>query len=366
MRRQFLTIAFYGGGLLASAAVGSELSVSPPTMPHIPSGTQSLEEAKKMPRVTQPSALGDALLDLQKGVLQERIEKLKHKTLNDLVSVRGGTYLMGDFGSVFLKSGLPFTPYADNKPLHKVSLSSFSISRYKTTFAEFDVFLDATHQPHIDDDIMPYRNALVPAGAPWKQAKDYCQWLGRLTGESLDLPTEAQWEYAARSRGQNFVFATDDGNLNFGRNIDDYYQLKLIRPVSDNADRRGKHTLTENYPIGLFPANPLGLYDMNSDGYEWMNDWYAADYYQHSPVNDPQGPASGQWKVLRSAEIGEPKGIFNNNVSRRYADPGLTIDTATGKVHTDLWTSKPQPISAGAYSFRCASSPMEPATQVRE
>jgi formylglycine-generating enzyme required for sulfatase activity len=354
--KRYLTLALIGClGLFAWAAAGFEAEVRPPAIPHVPPETQSLEDAERMPRVTQPSPLVDALLDLQKGSLKERIENLKHKVVNDLVSVRGGTYMMGDFGSVFLKSGLPFTPYSNNKPLHRVTLSSFKISRYKTTFAEFDVFLDATHQRHVDS-VLPYRNALVPAGAPWQQAKDYCQWLGKLTGDPLDLPTEAQWEYAARSRGQNFLFATDDGNLDFGRNIDDYFQRKLIRPVSDNVDRRGKHILTENYPVGMFPANPLGLYDMNSDGYEWVNDWYAADYYQHSPENNPQGPSSGQWKVIRSTESDEPKGPYNNNLSRGYADPSLALDAATGKVHTNFWTDKPKPISAGSYTFRCASS----------
>ncbi|KGC70158.1 sulfatase-modifying factor enzyme 1 family protein [Burkholderia pseudomallei] len=363
---RYLTLALCGClGMLASAAGGAEGGVQPPAMPHVPPETQSLEDAKQLPRVTQPAALRDTLLDLQKGGLHERIEKLKRKVLDDLVPVRGGTYMMGDFGSVFLKSGLPFTIYSDNKPLHKVTLSSFKISRYKTTFAEFDVFLDATHQPHVDSDVLPYRNALVPAGATWKQAKDYCQWLGKQTGEPLDLPTEAQWEYAARSRGQNFLFATDDGNLAFGRNIDDYYQRKLIIPLADNPDKQGKRIPTRNYPIGMFPGNPLGLYDMNSDGYEWVNDWYADDYYQHSPENNPRGPVSGQWKVIRSTSSDERKGPYNNNLSRGYADPDLLLDVATGKVHTDFWTNKPEPIYPGVYSFRCASNSRESA-QVRE
>ncbi len=53
------------------------------------------------------------------------------------------------------------------------------------------------------------------------------------------------------------------------------------------------------YPVGKYPPNPLGLYDMGLSGSEWTNDWYAADYYSHSPVNDPQGPAQGTKKVLR-------------------------------------------------------------------
>lgn len=352
--KQYLILLVLGYcSSFASAATSPESrEVRPPAVPNLSAEPDSVDEARRLAPVAQPPTLRKALLDLQKGTLQERIEKLKRKVADDWVLVRDGSYMMGDFG--------PFTPWTDNKPLHKVTVLSFKISRYKTTFAEFDVFLDATGQPHIDSGTLPYRNALVPAGAPWRQGKDYCQWLGKLTGEALDLPTEAQWEYAARSRGQNFLFATDNGNLDFGRNIDTYYQQKLIVPLADNLNKRGRRSHTENYPVGMFPANPLGLYDMNSNGYEWMNDWYAADYYQHSPENDPQGPASGQWRVLRSAENGESKGQFNNNVSRRYEDPGLTLDIATGKLHTNLWTGKPQPISAGAYSFRCVARPNGP------
>jgi hypothetical protein len=116
----------------------------------------------------------------------------------------------------------------------------------------------------------------------------------------------------------------------------------------------------------MFPGNPLGLYDMNSNGFEWMSDWYAPDYYQHSPEVNPQGPASGQWKVVRNTESAEHKGPYNNNLSRGYAEPALTIDPATGKLHTNFWTGKSEPIFAGVYSFRCASSPKEPTTQIKQ
>jgi formylglycine-generating enzyme required for sulfatase activity len=116
----------------------------------------------------------------------------------------------------------------------------------------------------------------------WQQAKDYCQWLGKESGKKFDLPTEAQWEYAARSRGQYFPFATNNGEY-----------LPENVPGKDELDKYTDGFGFPFYPVGKYPQIPLGLYDMGLSGSEWTNDWYASDYYSHSPVNDPQGPAQG-------------------------------------------------------------------------
>ncbi|HDZ0900758.1 TPA: SUMF1/EgtB/PvdO family nonheme iron enzyme, partial [Klebsiella pneumoniae] len=126
-------------------------------------------------------------------------------------------------------------------------------------------------------------------GVTWQQAKDYCQWLGKESDKNIDLPTEAQWEYAARSRGQYLPFSTNNGNFELGSNIPE--QKKL----DEYTDGYGFPI----YPIGKYPPNPLGLYDMGLSGAEWSNDWYSTDYYSHSPVYDPQGPVKGNEKVLR-------------------------------------------------------------------
>ncbi|HEN5276505.1 TPA: SUMF1/EgtB/PvdO family nonheme iron enzyme, partial [Klebsiella pneumoniae] len=126
-------------------------------------------------------------------------------------------------------------------------------------------------------------------GVTWQQAKDYCQWLGKESDKNIDLPTEAQWEYAARSRGQYLPFSTNNGNFELGSNIPE--QKKL----DEYTDGYGFPI----YPIGKYPPNPLGLYDMGLSGAEWSNDWYLTDYYSHSPVYDPQGPVKGNEKVLR-------------------------------------------------------------------
>ncbi|KAF7963963.1 hypothetical protein AWV80_03915 [Cupriavidus sp. UYMU48A] len=162
------------------------------------------------------------------------MEKLKRKVLKDLVFVQGGDFMMGDFGPWWSPEKLYYTLRFDNKPPVEVSLTAYSLARYKTTYAEFDVFADATGQPRGGMEMRDglYRHPLVPVGLYWPRAKDYCQWLARETGVPFDLPTEAQWEYAARSRGQNFIWATDNGNMDKGRNMASDKQKRDLRPVT--------------------------------------------------------------------------------------------------------------------------------------
>lgn len=210
-----------------------------------------------------------------------------------MVPVKGGEFLMGDFGPL-VGEKLPFSINQDDKVLHNVVLSDFAISKFKVTNSDFSVYLKATGKdtPPVNILVKDYPSLAkedYPAGVIWQQAKDYCQWLGKLSGKKVDLPTEAQWEYAARSRGQYVPYATNNGFFEEGKNI----------PSSDEIDNYTDGMGLPIYPIGKYPPNPLGLYDMGLSGSEWMNDWYASDYYSHSPENDPKGPAQGSMKVLR-------------------------------------------------------------------
>lgn len=174
--------------------------------------------------------------------LQQKIQQLVEKTKKNMIFVEGGSYLMGDFGlvtpelekmvpnSMAVKNpkgntekpdNQPFSPGDNNKTLHKVTLSSFNMSAYKTTLEDFNIFTEATGQPE------SYYNQLyapeiiheVATGMDWQQAKDYCQWLGQQVGTPMDLPTEAQWEYVARNKGQYVVFATDTGKVEPKKNL---------------------------------------------------------------------------------------------------------------------------------------------------
>ena len=220
-------------------------------------------------------------------------EALVAKSLSNMVPVQGGEFLMGDFGPL-VGEKLPFSINQDDKVLHKVVLSDFSISKFKVTNDDYNKYLQITgiKKPPINILVKEYPSLQkddYSVGVTWQQAKDYCQWLGKESDKNIDLPTEAQWEYAARSRGQYLPFSTNNGNFELGSNIPE--QKKL----DEYTDGYGFPI----YPIGKYPPNPLGLYDMGLSGAEWSNDWYSTDYLSHSPVYDPQGPVKGNEKVLR-------------------------------------------------------------------
>ncbi|WP_044424334.1 formylglycine-generating enzyme family protein [Acinetobacter pittii] len=273
--------------------------------------------------------------------LQQKIQKLVEKTKKNMIFVEGGSYLMGDFGlvtpelekmvpnSMAVKNpkgntenpdNQPLSPGNDNKALHKVTLSSFNMNAYKTTLEDFNTFTEATNQPK------SYYNGLytpeiiheVATGMDWQQAKDYCQWLGQQVGTPMDLPTEAQWEYVARNRGQYVVFATDTGKVEPQKNLWKLNQYDTYRHTN-NPD-----SLLDIPVLGKTPPNPLGFYDLVTNNYEWMNDWYDKDYYKHSPTDNPTGPKSGTQKVLRSTTAMSADDLMmadGLNIARAQAQP---------------------------------------------
>lgn len=96
------------------------------------------------------------------------------------------------------------------------------------------------------------------------------------------LPTEAEWEYAARSGGKNEKYAGTSNESELG----DYAWYSI-------------NSGSKTHPVGQKKPNGLGIYDMSGNVWEWVNDWYDSDYYKNSPKNNPTGPSSGQYRVLR-------------------------------------------------------------------
>ncbi|MCL9677114.1 MULTISPECIES: SUMF1/EgtB/PvdO family nonheme iron enzyme [Acinetobacter] len=227
--------------------------------------------------------------------LQQKIQKLVEKTKKNMIFVEGGSFMMGDFGHVTRKDKLPITGLYAAMPLHKVTLDSFSLNAYKTTFDDFDIYTEATGQKKIamEEISKKLRVPNAPAGVSWQQAHDYCQWLGQQVGIPMALPTEAQWEYAARNRGQYVIYPTDNGEYEPGQNV----------WSDEQRDQVSKSYDLDGVPIpilGKFNPTPLGFYDLATDSYEWMSDWFDPQYYKHSPEKNPQGPATGTLKSVRS------------------------------------------------------------------
>jgi formylglycine-generating enzyme required for sulfatase activity len=272
--------------------------------------------------------------------LQAFIDSIKA----DLVFIEGGDFLMGDFGPEYGPERLPYDTDEDSKPLHKIVLTSFSMERFKVTNERYQFFLEVNNiEPRLKgmanqekwDSLNSIPN--TPAHIDWYEAERYCQWLEVVTKLPFALPSEAQWEYAARSRGQYLVVATDDGSYRAEpRSLrTDNYSPKGVN-ISSDGDRevfaRRKSLPTGTFtplPVDRFPPNPLGLYSMSDNGYEWVNDWYDPDYYKKSPLEDPKGPGSVVFndqlnhgtKVTRGQNYADPYWGGGVNVFRTAADP---------------------------------------------
>ncbi|MEJ2461996.1 MAG: SUMF1/EgtB/PvdO family nonheme iron enzyme [Candidatus Thiodiazotropha sp.] len=264
---------------------------------------------------------------------KENIEKMVRDAIKNMVFVEGGTYMMGNFICLDGDLNENVKKYqielifcrTDEGPLHKVRLDSFSLNKYEISYYEYDLFTQATNRPWIQYDILnpkwwgqsssyesakrrfsKLRTGEMPAAIDWFQASDYCRWLGTVTGLPVELPTEAEWEFAARNRGQDFPYATDNGRIEPGRNY-----------PSKAEDKR--------QPVKSFIPNLLGLYNMSFNVMEWVSDWYDENYYKQSPVDNPQGPQHGRGKVLRGG-VAENKPSFNHNFGRVAKDIDYTHD----------------------------------------
>ncbi|MNF52210.1 Formylglycine-generating sulfatase enzyme [compost metagenome] len=172
----------------------------------------------------------------------------------------------------------------------------------------------------------------------WYEAEQYCAWLAEVSDLPFSLPTEAQWEYAARSRGQFRMVATDDGTYKATNDpvTRDWVDGPKGINISSSWDRKAfakemgwnTGTLTP-LPVDRFPPNPLGLYAMSDNGLEWVKDWYDPNYYQYSPSNDPQGPDEPVFKdyfgrdtkVMRGQDYANPRWGGGVNVHRTPAEP---------------------------------------------
>ncbi|NWL18001.1 hypothetical protein DM828_01465 [Pseudomonas umsongensis] len=264
---------------------------------------------------------------------------------SNLVYVEGGEFLMGDYGVQHGPERLPYDLDKDSKPLHKVELSSYSINKYKIANEEFDFYLKvnglALRQDAGDDFNVVSSAPTTPAHMDWFEAEQYCGWLAKISNLPFGLPTEAQWEYAARSRGQFLMVATNDGTYKITEDSATEYDGPRGINISTTWDRRAfakelgwKTQGLTPLPVDRFPPNPLGVYAMSDNGFEWINDWYDPTYYQYSPLQDPQGPDRPIYKdaisndkyakVLRGVDYANPMWGGGVNVHRYYKSPDGT------------------------------------------
>jgi len=232
----------------------------------------------------QPKPGNDAEVQRQKEeVPQKELERLREqerntsnpiqKLLSDMVFVQGGTFTMG------CTSEQGNDCFSYEKPSHQVTLSSFYINKYEVTQALWSAVMGSNPSYFSGCDQCPVENV------SWNDAQEFIQKLNAATGKNYRLPTEAEWEYAARG----------------GRNSRGYKYSGSNK--SDKVGWYDDNSSNKTHPVGKKKPNELGLYDMTGNVWEWCSDWYG-DYSSQSQT-DPKGPSNGLHRVNRGNSWGD-------------------------------------------------------------
>lgn len=218
------------------------------------------------------------VMSLSATPIEENV-KQKISEVDEMVMlyVPEGIFLMGDDSD---------SAYTNEKPVHEVFLNAYWIDKHEVTNNQYKLCVEAGQcsMPKNAEFLNFQKYENQPAvNITWLQAKEYCNWAER------DLPTEAQWEKAARGpNGQIYPWGDLQPDIkiaNFNNNI-------------------GKTTMAGNYPDGV---SYYGLHDMAGNVWEWVNDWYSKDYYSsQTEWKNPEGPDSIQLKVIRGGSWNSP------------------------------------------------------------
>ena len=195
----------------------------------------------------------------------------------EMIYVKGGTFRMG------ATEEQGDDAYDSEKPVHSVTLSDYYIGKFEVTQGLWEKVMGTTiHEQLIKADYSSTYG--VGSDYPmyyvnWEEAQEFCTRLGQLTGKNYALPTEAQWEYAARggvkSRGYKYSGSNTIGNVAWYR---------------DNSS-------SSTHPVATKQPNELGLYDMSGNVWEWCSDWHGS--YSSESQSNPTGPSTGSGRVLR-------------------------------------------------------------------
>ena len=182
-----------------------------------------------------------------------------------MILVKGGTYMMGSNNA-----------NPNEKPAHKVVVNDFYIGIYEVTQAQWRAVMHNNPGVFVNED-GPEENI------SWDEVQEYINKLNKLTRKKYRLPTEAEWEYAAKggSKSIGYLYSGSD-------------DIKRIAWIKDNSSEMP-------HPVGQKQANELGIYDMSGNVWEWCSDWYDDVFYRrlYSRRPNPIGPKTGTFKIVR-------------------------------------------------------------------
>jgi formylglycine-generating enzyme required for sulfatase activity len=202
----------------------------------------------------------------------------------------------------------------DEHPRHRVYVDAYSMDRFEVTVSRYEKFMQSTGRqaPEYWDQVKTGKHSDLPVvGVDWHDAEAYCRWAGKR------LPTEAEWEKAARG--------TDERTYPWGNEPPTTSLANFERGYANNAyDER--LASVDSYEAG---KSPYGLHHMAGNVWEWTYDWYEEPFFAKSPQRNPKGPSSGQYRMRRGGSwFYEPHFVRSAHRSRetptlRYPDMGF-------------------------------------------
>ena len=198
-----------------------------------------------------------------------------------MVSVEGGTFQMGSTDGE-----------SDEQPVHQVKLSSFHIGQTEVTQELWEAVM-GSNPSYFKGDKLPVESV------SWYDCQTFIKRLNNLTGQRFRLPTEAEWEYAARggNRSKGYLYSGSD-NLN---DVAWYWQNSGVVWLSGTDEDLFYVEIDDNncrpHEVATKAPNELGIYDMSGNVWEWCQDWY--DKYRSGAQTNPTGPSSGSYRVIR-------------------------------------------------------------------
>jgi len=308
-----------------------------------------------------PSNAGPAIIEYaQSGkAKKDKADKSKNVKIDiDMVFVNGGTFTMGCTKNEKSCSG-------DEKPAHEVTLGDFSISKYPVTQKLWYDVMGTTVRQQRDNMFMNTTEPLNGEGdnypmyyVSYKHVREFISALNAMTGKRYRLPTEAEWEYAARggAKSKGYEFAGSDDmdeagwyygnsgdkrldaspNYKIQPNYVDLTEVLANEPrkeyinIEKVEDKKRNKMMSSNNnrlrPVGGKKPNELGIYDMSGGVMEWVSDYYGDDYYEESPKSNPKGPGAedgGTERVVRGGSWREEASLCRVSARWRYpADLG--------------------------------------------
>ncbi len=212
-------------------------------------------------------------------------------TGTEFVFVKGGCYQMGDNSD-------------EDNPAHEVCVNDFYMSKNEVTQAQWKA-TTGSYPKFLSDcgDDCPAQQV------SWDEAQDFISAISKKTGKQYRLPTEAEWEYAAKSGGKNEKWAGTSS------------ESELANYAWYSGNSEGKV-----HPVGQKKTNGLGLYDMTGNVWQWVHDWYDKNYYRNSPKDNPKGPSTGTSHVLRGGSWNKNSMFTTTSVRNRIVPGACTLD----------------------------------------